>query len=118
MTVHFTVRLAMAAGRNTCRLLKTQATKLSTESPDLVLWCLPERQVGVQEDVPNAEEKWLLEQWPGGDMGPLTLDFSDLPVQTDRTQFIRVRGLVADKTRRGRKEWEGLHRLPISYTQR
>jgi len=86
MTIHFTVRLAMAAKRNQCRLLETPATRLfqvvvdGDPQPDedtatgdgdrataaeslLVRWCLPEMQTGAPEDAVSDNEMELLVAW-------------------------------------------------------
>jgi len=111
MTIHVTVRLAMAAKRNKCRLLETRSTKVFSEAvtqepvpaengtalegnglapvmSSRVRWCLPGKQTGTLEDAVSADEKMLLEMWTkiGTAEEP-----SQMQAITDRSRFVQLR---------------------------
>jgi hypothetical protein len=112
MSIHFTVRLSMAAKRNRCRLLEACETKLFTavdsaatggecvseDAPSsLMRWCLPGKETGALEDVVPLHERVLLETWT-------KIGTADPSIQlntTDRTEFIERRRHINEKIENG-----------------
>jgi hypothetical protein len=120
MTVHFTVRLAMAAKRNNCKLLETRVTKVLPVVPEqdvllvenataedegetaaeglLVRWCLRGKQTGALEDTVSADERVLLETWTkiGTNEDP-----SIMQAITDRSKFVKLRYRINETNANG-----------------
>jgi hypothetical protein len=88
MEIHFTVRLAMANGRNKCSTLKKWRTALQDDGT--VYWRLRERTVHEDKLAENDTngEYGILRGWCDGEFGG---------VPTDRSAFAtELRGLIQD----------------------
>lgn len=133
MSIHFTVRLAMAAKRNRCRLLEACETKLfstslrhdqppianaaargedglETTESFLMKWCLPGKETGMPEDAVSNYERVLLETWTKiGTANDPSIGLG----MTDRTEFIMRRRYINERIENG---VESLHRDMDSFS--